>query len=94
LYTPEWPDLDLEYMKIFAASFGGPIAAYREIMKGNTKPIIQILDTAGRLLSRIIVSEKRNIFKTFMIYLLFKVESWKTDHNGMVGYRGIDLCTR
>ncbi|XP_075148026.1 vacuolar protein sorting 16 [Haematobia irritans] len=59
LYTPEWPlDLDLEYMTVACAPYGGPIAVTRDPnkivpVKGTAKPVIRILDTAGQELGKI-----------------------------------------
>uniref|UniRef100_A0A1A9UWX3 Vacuolar protein sorting-associated protein 16 homolog n=1 Tax=Glossina austeni TaxID=7395 RepID=A0A1A9UWX3_GLOAU len=59
LHTPDWPiDLDLEYMKVVCAPYGGPIAVTRDPqqivpIKGTAKPVIRIFDTAGQELSKI-----------------------------------------
>ncbi|XP_017122816.1 vacuolar protein sorting-associated protein 16 homolog [Drosophila elegans] len=53
LATPDWPlDLDLEYMVVEAAPYGGPLATTRDPtklvpVKGNARPMIRIFDTAG-----------------------------------------------
>ncbi|XP_017058779.1 vacuolar protein sorting-associated protein 16 homolog [Drosophila ficusphila] len=54
LATPDWPlDLDLEYMLVEAAPYGGPLAATRDPtklvpVKGTARPMIRIFDTTGR----------------------------------------------
>ena len=59
---PDWPlDLDLEYMKVVCAPYGGPIAVTRDPtqivpIKGSAKPVIRIFDTAGLELGKIWVS--------------------------------------
>lgn len=59
---PEWPlDIDLEYMLVACAPFGGPVAITRDPMqivplKGPTKIYIRILNTAGEELAIIWVS--------------------------------------
>ncbi|XP_067617235.1 vacuolar protein sorting-associated protein 16 homolog [Eurosta solidaginis] len=53
LFTPDWPlDVDLEYMHVVGAPFGGPLAMMRDPkqivpIKGSGKPMIRIFDTAG-----------------------------------------------
>ncbi|XP_030369960.1 vacuolar protein sorting-associated protein 16 homolog [Scaptodrosophila lebanonensis] len=60
LTTPDWPiDLDLEYMQVVVAPYGGPLAAIRDRtkvgpVKGSAKPIIRILDTTGQELGKIL----------------------------------------
>lgn len=59
LLSPEWPlDLDLEYMRVACAPFGGPVAVIRDHnqtapVRGTTKPNIRIFDTSGQELGRI-----------------------------------------
>ncbi|EDW82995.1 uncharacterized protein Dwil_GK22550 [Drosophila willistoni] len=54
LDTPDWPlDIDLEYMQVVAAPYGGPLAAIRDPLKlvpvkGSSRPMIRIFDTTGR----------------------------------------------
>ncbi|KAH8382576.1 hypothetical protein KR009_004161 [Drosophila setifemur] len=54
LATPDWPlDLDLEYMLVVAAPYGGPLAATRDPtklvpVKGTARPMVRIFDTTGR----------------------------------------------
>ncbi|KAL7729315.1 hypothetical protein ACLKA6_008893 [Drosophila palustris] len=53
LVTPDWPiDIDLEYMQVVAAPYGGPLAAIRDPTKlapvhGNSRSMIRIFDTTG-----------------------------------------------
>ncbi|XP_065372038.1 vacuolar protein sorting-associated protein 16 homolog [Calliphora vicina] len=59
LHTPDWPlDLDLEYMKVVCAPYGGPLAVTRDPnqivpIKGTAKPVIRIFDTVGQELGKI-----------------------------------------
>ncbi|XP_054746626.1 vacuolar protein sorting-associated protein 16 homolog isoform X2 [Anastrepha obliqua] len=59
LFTPDWPlDVDLEYMQLVGAPFGGPLAMMRDPkqivpVKGSVKPMIRIFDTAGLELGKI-----------------------------------------
>ncbi|SPP80809.1 vacuolar protein sorting-associated protein 16 homolog [Drosophila guanche] len=54
LATPDWPlDLDLEYMQVAAAPYGGPLAAIRDPtklvpVKGTARPMVRIFDTTGK----------------------------------------------
>ncbi|KAH8278657.1 hypothetical protein KR018_006656 [Drosophila ironensis] len=54
LTTPDWPlDLDLEYMVVAAAPYGGPLATTRDPtklvpVKGSARPMIRIFDTTGK----------------------------------------------
>lgn len=53
--------INLEYMNVYAAPFGGPIAVTKNpklLMKGalSSKPIIYIFTASGRLISTINVS--------------------------------------
>ncbi|XP_064535512.1 vacuolar protein sorting-associated protein 16 homolog [Drosophila montana] len=60
LATPDWPiDLDLEYMQVVAAPYGGPLAAIRDAtklvpVKGTSRPMIRIFDTTGREMGHIL----------------------------------------
>lgn len=60
LYQLEFPDnVNLEQMKVYAASFGGPVAIMKDpkqITKVNAKPTIQIFTSSGQLISTINVS--------------------------------------
>ncbi|KAH8311776.1 hypothetical protein KR044_008047, partial [Drosophila immigrans] len=53
LATPDWPiDIDLEYMQLVAAPYGGPLAIIRDPVKlvpvqGNSRSMIRIFDTTG-----------------------------------------------
>ncbi|XP_034487688.1 vacuolar protein sorting-associated protein 16 homolog [Drosophila innubila] len=53
LPTPNWPiDIDLEYMHVVAAPYGGPLAAIRDSakvvpVKGISRSMIRIFDTSG-----------------------------------------------
>lgn len=53
LYTPEWPlDIDLDFMQVVCAPFGGPVAMIRDplqniVLKGSTKISIHIFNIAG-----------------------------------------------
>ncbi|XP_037955262.1 vacuolar protein sorting-associated protein 16 homolog [Teleopsis dalmanni] len=59
LHTPDWPwGMELDYMQVFGAPFGGPIAAIRDPtqivpVKGSAKPIIRLFNTAGEELGNI-----------------------------------------
>ena len=65
---PDWPlDLDLEYMKVVCAPYGGPIAATRDPnqivpIKGTSKPVIRIFDTVGQELGKIWVRGDPSLF--------------------------------
>ncbi|XP_017088606.2 vacuolar protein sorting-associated protein 16 homolog [Drosophila bipectinata] len=54
LPTPDWPlDLELEYMLLAAAPYGGPLAVTRDTtklvpVKGSSRPMIRIFDTTGK----------------------------------------------
>uniref|UniRef100_A0A0K8U911 Vacuolar protein sorting-associated protein 16 homolog n=1 Tax=Bactrocera latifrons TaxID=174628 RepID=A0A0K8U911_BACLA len=60
LFTPDWPlDVDLEYMEVVGAPFGGPLAMIRDPkqivpIKGSVKPMIRIFNTAGVELGKIV----------------------------------------
>nr|AOM63317.1 vacuolar protein sorting 16A [Drosophila melanogaster] len=60
LTTPDWPlDLDLEYMWVEVAPYGGPLAVTRDPtklvpVKGNARPMIRIFDTTGREMGHIL----------------------------------------
>lgn len=62
LYGLDWPlDIELEQMCVVGAPFGGPIAIVRDQkqiipLKGSTKPLIRIINSAGTLISTITVS--------------------------------------
>lgn len=62
LPTPEWPiDIDLEYMQVAAAPYGGPIATIRDAtklvpVKGTSRSMIRIFDTSGNELGHVLVS--------------------------------------
>lgn len=100
LSIPEFPlDIDLEYMQVVCAPFGGPIAMIRDPlqtvpMKGSIKFSIRIFNTAGEELSTIWVCcyfyMKLLIYVTLFAYI---VETWETYDHGLVGHRGIDMCT-
>lgn len=62
LLTPEWPtDIELEYMQIAAAPYGGPLATIRDArklvpVKGTYQDVIRIFDTTGTEMGHIPVS--------------------------------------
>lgn len=62
LPTPEWPiDIDLEYMQVAAAPYGGPLATIRDPLKlvqvkGTSRSMIRIFDTTGNEMGHILVS--------------------------------------
>ncbi|KAH8407221.1 hypothetical protein KR222_010889 [Zaprionus bogoriensis] len=62
LATPDWPiDIDLEYMLVAAAPYGGPLAVIRDPaklvpVKGSSRSMIRILDTTGNEMGQIMVS--------------------------------------
>ncbi|XP_062127143.1 vacuolar protein sorting-associated protein 16 homolog [Drosophila sulfurigaster albostrigata] len=53
LATPDWPiDIDLEYMQLVAAPYGGPLAVIRDAVQlvpvqGSSRSMIRIFDTTG-----------------------------------------------
>lgn len=104
---PEWPiDVDLEYMLVACAPFGGPVAITRDPMqivplKGPPKISIRIFNTAGAELAIIWVSCCKDLTRLIhldpnrnkiVILHIVPVETWKTYDHGMVGHRGVTLC--
>lgn len=75
---PDWPlDLDLEYMKVVCAPYGGPIAATRDPnqivpIKGTSKPVIRIFDTVGQELGKIWVRGDPSLYLA-IYFILVKV---------------------
>lgn len=63
LYSMDFPDdINLEQMKVYASSFGGPFAIMKDpnLMRktGSTvKPVIYIFSSSGNLISRIVVCD-------------------------------------
>lgn len=96
LTTPDWPlDLDLEYMWVEVAPYGGPLAVTRDPtklvpVKGNARPMIRIFDTTGREMGHILVSlsKVRNIISNIEITV---VEPWQTYCHGLVRHGGAYL---
>lgn len=74
---PDWPlDLDLEYMKVVCAPYGGPIATTRDPnqivpIKGTAKPVIRIFDTAGQEQGKIWVRNNSYNIVPFYVIVLF-----------------------
>ncbi|XP_055906009.1 vacuolar protein sorting-associated protein 16 homolog [Eupeodes corollae] len=67
LYCLNWPnDVNLDYMRVYAAPFGGPIAVIRDFaqiapVKGNAKVEIKTFDSSGLLLGIIMWNHGRFI---------------------------------
>ncbi|XP_055851662.1 vacuolar protein sorting-associated protein 16 homolog isoform X1 [Episyrphus balteatus] len=67
LYSFNWPmDVNLDYMRVYAAPFGGPIAVIRDFsqiapVKGNAKIEIKTFDSSGTLLGTILWNHGRFI---------------------------------
>jgi hypothetical protein len=63
----EFPDeVNLDQMKVYGASFGGPIAITKNLSElkrvgATTKPVIYIFSSSGKLISKINVSREPSL---------------------------------
>lgn len=86
LLTPEWPsDIQLEYMQVVAAPFGGPVATIRDPtkvvpVKGNVQDTIRIFDTSGKEMGHILVSNWKYKCESLFIIYFFQ---W--NHGKLIG---------